>query len=319
MFHNLTLGYRVVDSRGDWVASCVDDLTLQADLVREAPPQPNWYRVLSDDQRLLRLVELQTDPEQPLEEVLDPIAKLFGTTPTAGPQGMLRVNDLSGASVAIAAPLPGQRERPCELITAPMDRGHKGSLDRLLGLARDLGFTAPIEGATHLHFDATRLQSAAAMANLVGLLWNFGDALKKAVGTNPHCLRLGAWPKALLETVSQADFRSLRWPAAQSRLRAAKLTKYCDFNLLNCLHGSSDRCTIEVRILPVCLESGPLLEVATLFEAILRRALQSTPVLPAAMESSLSLEALLSELPLSSRQRSRWCRDLLAAKRNLQA
>lgn len=78
VFENLTLGYRVTDAEGNWVASFVDDLTLQADFHKEAKPRPGWYRIVSDDARFLRLIERQCDPEAPLESVLDPIAELFG-------------------------------------------------------------------------------------------------------------------------------------------------------------------------------------------------------------------------------------------------
>jgi Putative amidoligase enzyme len=278
VFHNLTLGFKVLDASHNWIASCVDDLTLQADLVRSAAPRPDWYRVISDDERLLRLIRQQTDPTLPLSEVMEPIARLFGTEPNPGPGGMVRVNDTSGASIAIAAPLPGERERPCELITAPLDMDHYEKLERLLGLARSAGFTVPKEGATHLHFDATALQSAGAMANLVQLLWAFGEPLKHLLGTNPNCRRLGSWPPELIEVVSKPGFRELSWSEAQAQLKQVKLTKYCDFNLINCINGQPDQNTIEVRILPVWLDSGPILEATALFVAVLQRALNEEPI-----------------------------------------
>ena len=156
IFHNLTLGYEILNDRQECIAQCVDDLTLQADLIRKSPPKPGWYRIIRDDERLLRLIGRQADANQPLQTVLEPIGALFGTQPNAGPGGMVGVNDESGASVAIAAPLPGERERPCELITAPLESNHQEHLESLLSLARSLGFTAPVEGATHIHFDATK-------------------------------------------------------------------------------------------------------------------------------------------------------------------
>ena len=308
VFHNLTLGFEVLNADGNWVASCVDDLTLQDDLARDTPPRPGWYRVISDDERLLRLIQQQADAQQPGERVLDPIAQLFGTQACPGPGGMVRVNDRAGASVAIAAPLPGERERPCELITAPLQERHQEQLEELLTLARSMGFVAPAEGATHLHFDATSLQSAGAMANLIQILWTFGAPLKQLMGTNPRCRRLGTWPPELLETVTGADFRRLPWDEAQAQLQAVKLTKFCDFNLVNCLHNVPDRNTIEVRVLPVWLESQPILEAASLLVAILRRAVEPKAVSPQPpKEATLqSLKALLNSLPLSTAQRSRW-------------
>lgn len=278
-FHNLTLGFEVVDERGDRLASCVDDLTLQSDLVRQHPPQPGWYRVISDDERLLRLVLEQADPSAELAEVLTPVAGLFGTQAQPGPGGMVKVNDRSGASIAIAAPLPGERERPCELVTAPLDENHEEQLNTLLKLAETKGFTIPQEGATHLHFDAVPFQSARPFANLVQLLWTYAEPLKALMGTNPHCRRLGPWPDTLIALTSQEAFRELSWTEACRQLAELQLTKYCDFNLLNCIQGRPDKNTIEVRILPVHLTAEPLLKAASVFVKLLQRALQ-TDVIP---------------------------------------
>jgi hypothetical protein len=296
VFHSLTLGFEVFTAEQEWVVRCVDDLTLQSDLQRNAPPQPGWYRILSDDERLLRLVQQQADPQSPVSEVLDPIAALFGTIPTPGAGGMFRVNDRAGASIAIAAALPGERERPCELITAPLDPAHHHQLERWLKVARELGFSAPLEGATHIHFDATAIQSAATLAHLVQLLSTYGQTLKELMGTNPHCRRLGPWPAELLETVSQPDFSQLSWREAQSRLQPLPLSKYCDFNLLNCILDRPDQNTLEVRILPVFLESQPILEAADLFVALLRRA-QGQPISRALPPGRAGLLQLLSLAP----------------------
>ena len=57
VFENLTLGFRVKDLTGQWVASFVDDLTLQRDLNRQAPPLQNWFCIVSDDKRSLNLIK----------------------------------------------------------------------------------------------------------------------------------------------------------------------------------------------------------------------------------------------------------------------
>lgn len=308
VFHNLTLGFEVRDGAGRWRASCVDDLTLQADLQRSRPPRPGWYRVLSDDERLLRLIARHADPGQPLDRVLDPIADLFGTRVRPGPDGMLRVDDASGSSVALGAPLPGERERPCELVTAPFEPGQAGELEGMLELARGLGWTAPAEGAIHLHFEAAPLQAAGPFANLVLLLHRWGPALKPLLATNPRCRRLGEWPPALLEIVSEPTFRQLSWPCARERLLELKLSKYCDFNLLNCVLGLADKNTVEIRILPVWLESGPILAAARLFESLLRRALEPEPVAPR------SLSELLERLPLWPEERAGWLTTVREAR-----
>ena len=311
VFHNLTLGFRIAHREGGWIASCVDDLSLQSDLNREAAPVPGWYRILSDDERLLRLISNQCDAHEPGDQVLNPLASLFGTVAEMGPDGMVRVNDSHGATIAIAAPLPGERERACELVTAPLESHHQQHLDRLLGAARSLGFYAPVEGATHLHFDAGALQSAGAMANLVHLWKTHAPCIKRLVGTNPHCRRLGEWPGELFEAIAAPDFRTLSWPEAQARLKKLPLTKFCDLNIVNCLHALPTRNTIEIRTLPVYLESGPLLEAAALFAALLHRARQPEPVLLA--PESEDVHFLLAQLSLSSKQRERWLKQVLVS------
>jgi Putative amidoligase enzyme len=308
MFHNLTLGYEVCDAQHKWIASCVDDLTLQFDLNRNAAPKPGWYRIVTDEERILRLIGRHADPQQQLAEVMQPIAWLFGTEPEIGPGGMIRVDDEVGASIAIAAPLPGERERPCELITAPMSTNHQARLENLLDSARKLGFTAPLEGATHIHFDATAFQSAEAIANLVNLLWSYGNILRQLMGTNPHCKRLGNWPKSLLELVSTPEFRALSWDEASTKLKQIELTKYCDFNLVNCIQNLPHKNTIEVRILPVWLESQPIIDAAALFAAILELAVASRSITSNSIKkfSIANTRSLMELLPLSASQRNGW-------------
>lgn len=268
-FENLTLGFVVEDSEGRVLAECVDDLTLQDDLDRQYRPRPGWYRIVSDDARFLRLTTLHADAAASLRDVLRPIAALFGTEAVEGAGGMIRVADESGSPIVLAAPLPGERERPCELITPPLERDHHEYIETLLGLARGLGFTIPAEGAIHLHFDATPLCDATTLANLVRFLGIHGAALKARFETNPRCRRLGIWPVELFELVSAPDFLALPWQDARERLAALKLTKYCDFNLRNLIHPVPGKHTFEVRILPVSLDARKIVETAEFFAAIL--------------------------------------------------
>jgi hypothetical protein len=269
VFENLTLGFDVVDKEAQLLARCVDDLTLQSDLDRMHAPRTGWYRIVSDDSRLVRLVMRNTDPQKNLSTVLQPIADLYGTPLQQGDGGMIRVVDENGGSIAIALPLPGERERPCELITPPIDSDHEKRLDVLLEQARLLGFTIPSEGAIHLHFDGERLCEAATLANLVNLLDTHGEAIKNHFGTNPNCRRLGGWPRELIELVNTDGFASLNWEDARMRLADIELTKYCDFNLRNLVHDVPGKHTFEVRILPVWLEALPIVEAASFFIGIL--------------------------------------------------
>jgi hypothetical protein len=270
IFENLTLGFEVLSADGARLAAFVDDLTLQRDLDRSAAAKLGWYRIVADDARILRLVDRHCDAAAPLERVLDPLAALFGSPPQPQASGMVRIVDDEGRSVAIAAPLPGERERPCEIVTAPIERDHAAELEALLADARALGFTAPIEGATHIHFDASPLLSAPIVATLVDVLQRHGDALKAALGANPNCVRLGRWPEALPELTRSDAFRALAWPQAQAALKAVGLSKFCDYNLLNIAAANRAKHTFEVRVLPTHLNAEPIIEAAQLFEGILR-------------------------------------------------
>lgn len=269
IFENLTQGFAALDAGGRRIASFVDDLTLQAGLVRTTPPKPGWYRIVADDRRLLSLVSRHCAADAPLHDLLDPLAALFGTEAQHHPGEMVRVVDDRGSSIAIGAPLPGERERPCEIVTAPIEGGDKAVLAALLEDAMELGFDIPLEAATHIHFDATPLLSAPVLARLVDVLWKVGDDLKALLSTNPRCVRLGRWTPDLIELTRSDAFRAMDWPTAREALAALKLTKFCDFNLLNIVQENTAKHTFEVRILPVWLEVEPILEAANLFEALL--------------------------------------------------
>lgn len=301
VFENLTLGFEVTDADGQPVARFVDDLTLQADLNKQARPVAGWYRILADDNRLLRLVMRHCDGEADLADVLRPIAALFGTEPAVNEAGMVRIADEEGASVAIGAPLPGERERGCEIITIPFEAGHEAKLTALLEDAQALGFLIPKEGATHIHFDAELLCSARAIAALVATLERFGPALKQLVGVNENCVRLGAWPPALATRVMEPSFLTLDWPDVQSELQQMKLTKYCDFNLANIALGNRAKHTFEVRVLPATLDAGEIIRAAALFEALLRWCSDEQ-----LNELPTSINALIEELPLAGEVASGW-------------
>ena len=303
IFENLTPGFEALDAGGLPIARFVDDVTLQADFDRKAAALPGWYRILTDDGRLLRLIARNCDPNAPLDRVLSPVADLFGTVAEMHPSGMVKVSDERDVSVAIAAPLPGERERACEIVTPPLARDHETALAFLLGEATAAGFTCPREGATHVHFDAAPLLSAGTIVNLVTVLSRHGDALKRLVGTNPHCIRLGKWPNRLLALAATPGFAALDWPAARQELSTVGLTKHCDFNLLNLATASRTKHTLEVRILPASLDPAEIVEAAELFAAILDWCIARPGAAPRATES---ITTLLWSIPLRSQARAYW-------------
>jgi hypothetical protein len=301
VFRHLSPAFDVVGPAGEPVARLVDDITIVADLPRPgagtttgAPidlatgttagttvgTPSGWYRLLSDDARLLRLVERLADPHAPMATVLDPVADLFGVRADVLPAAT-RVNDPTGATVAVAMPLPVGRERPCEIVTPPLVQGHLRALEALLGPARELGFTVPQEAAVHVHVDGAPFRDPAAFANLVRLFAHWREPLWAALGTNPACRRLAPLPDALVELVEQpwedADGRT-GWQRLQEAARAAGVTKYADVNLAQLVAARPLRDTVEVRILPGDADAHAIVRRAAIVEQLLLRCLDPAPV-----------------------------------------
>lgn len=308
VFYNLTLGFEAVDAAGELIARCVDDLTLQDDLDRQRAPKSGWWRMVSDDERLLRLLAIHTRPELDLPQALSALAPLFNGQLIAAADGMYRLVDAVGAPLAIAAPLPGERERPCELITPPISEDHLACIEDLLRTARGLGFSVPREGATHIHLDAAPLCQANTIANLVNLLSSWGGCLRQLCSTPPHFRRVGGWPEALGICVNAPDFRDLPWPQAQLRLRALGLSKYCDFNLKNIAYARADRHTFEARIFPACMQAAPVLAAAALMQGVLRRCQAPELIKPASPTPWDTVKVLnwLDQLPMDDAAREYW-------------
>jgi hypothetical protein len=284
-FLHLTQGFEVRRDDGTLLCTLVDDVTLLAGLDPREPAVPGWFRILTDDGRLQRLLAAQCDPGSRLPVVLEPAAKLWGTELRQHGE-IFRLDDPLGATVALAAPLSGERERPCEVITPPLAAGHREALAELLEPARELGFTVPVEAAVHLHFDGGPFRPAAALANVIRLFAHWREPLRQLLATNPHCRRLAPLPGPLVEAVQGS-------PTLAEIREAAQITKYYDVNLTQLMTDHPPiRDTIEVRILPGMIDEGQIVDRAALVELLLERCLDPTP-LPAGEDLlELAAEAL---------------------------
>ncbi|MEO1060172.1 MAG: amidoligase family protein [Actinomycetota bacterium] len=301
LFHNLTPGFRIRDGAGAIAAWVVDDITLQLDLDREAPPVEGWWRVVSDDQRLIELAARHVDAALHLPDALARLAELFGVVPEPGPGGMWRLRTRDGQPIAIAAPLPGARHRGAELVTAPIEDDHERRLDELLSIAVGLGFTAPAEGATHVHLDAAPLRHARTFRRFAQLIDPLLGDLRAVLELNPRCVRLGAWPRELLTALDAPDWDGLEWPAVQQRLDGIRITKYCDVNVRNVVLGAPDKDTVELRILPVHVEAAAILRAARLLESIVAWAGGDDEI-----DVDAGLRSALGTLPLDAADRRWW-------------
>ena len=300
VFRHLSPAFDVVDADGRPVARLVDDITIEADLAA-VPGQTGyrgWYRVLCDDIRLLRLIERHADPSAPLATVLEPVAELFGVGVDVF-AAAARVNDASGATVAVAMPLPAGRERPCEVITPPLVDGHGRALERLLAPARDLGFTVPQEAAVHLHVDGAPFRHPEAFANLVRLFGHWREVLWLTLETNPACRRLAPLPVDLVDLVER-DWRDTSdgtgWARLQKAARAVGVTKYADVNLAQLVNERPVRDTVEVRILPGAIDGAEIVRRAAVVEALLTRCLDPRPLPRPGTDAARDPRAALGDL-----------------------
>jgi Putative amidoligase enzyme len=271
-FLHLTQGFEVLRGDGTPLCSLVDDVTLIDGLDPRATPPPGWFRILSDDPRLLSLLAAHSDPGGDLPAALDATARLWGST-VQRYGDVYRLDDPEGATIALAAPQGGERERPCEIVTPPLTGDHRAALDELLGPARELGYTVPLEAAVHLHLDGAPFRQPHALANVVRLFASWREPLRTLLQTNPACRRLAPLPDPLVAAVAgHPSYDELRTAAADGGL-----TKFFDVNLTQLLTDTPIRDTIEIRILPGAIDADDIVNRAGLVELLLDRCLDPEP------------------------------------------
>ena len=264
LFHNLTQGFAILDSNGKKLAHTVGDLTIQAQLDRNQPAKPGWNRIVSDDLRLLLLTARHTPAMGDLFESLQSISSMFGTTPQRH-ESIIRVEDEYQSSIVLGAPMPGERERVCEVVSGIIENPTLNDIDQLIAPAKELSFHIPIESATHIHFCARPLQHPRTLKNLILFLHSYRWVLREILQTNNRCIRLGSWPSELLDVVRNPNFTERTWEEAKTELIRLPLTKFCDFNIKNLIHEFTSKNTFELRILPGLMESKPVMDAITLF------------------------------------------------------
>ncbi|MGA5301706.1 amidoligase family protein [Nucisporomicrobium flavum] len=288
-FLHLTQGFEVRRADGALLCTLVDDVTLLADLDPRAPAAPGWFRILTDDGRLLHLLAAHSDPGGTLGAALDGPAQLWGTRVQRHDDDVYVLEDPGGATIALAAAQGAGRERPCEIVTPPLADDHGARLEELLGPARELGFTVPREAAVHLHLDGAPFREAYALANVVRLFASWREPLRTLLQTNPACRRLAPLPEPLVEAARGVpSYEDLRKAAEEG-----ELTKFFDVNLTQLLTDTPLRDTIEIRILPGAIETADVLHRAALVELLLDRCLRPEPFPEAPADPQAALQALL--------------------------
>jgi Putative amidoligase enzyme len=269
-YETLTLAFKVTDRDGNWFATFADDITLNADINKNIKGESGWYRILTTEKVTRDLASRQCNASDALDSVLLPLAELFGTNQIIGSDEM-HIVDSHSATVAVALPLAGDRQRACEIITCPLESGHREVLDLVIENALSEGFILPREGAIHIHFDGARFLSPPAFRNLVVIFHRYRLLLKEQFKTNAHCTRLGPWPTDFLTLVGSDRFLTLNWEQAKSELDSTSIQKWCDFNVLNLIERFSQKCTFEVRILPSVLNAELIYSTACYFDVMLKK------------------------------------------------
>jgi Putative amidoligase enzyme len=287
-FLHLTQGFEVRRPAGRLVCTLVDDVTLLDGLDPRAPAPDGWFRILSDDNRLLRLLAAHSDPGGVLDGALDDPAKLWGTT-VQRIGDVHRLNDPGGLTIALAVPAGGERERPCEIVTPPLTGDHGAALEKLLGPARQLGFTVPLEAAVHLHLDGAPFRRPHALANVVRLFAFWREPLRALLQTNPACTRLAPLPAPLVDAVAGRPTYEDLVAAAE----AGELSKFFDVNLTQLLSDAPVRDTLEVRILPGAIETADIMNRAGLLELLLDACMSPEPIPAPPADPALGAEALM--------------------------
>jgi hypothetical protein len=282
-FLHLTQGFEVIRGSGEQLCTLVDDVTIVADLDPTAAAPSGWHRLLTDDPRLLRLLARFSDPGGSLETSLDRVAALWGVrTERVGNVWRL---DSDGATIALATPSGGHRERVCEIVTPPLVADHAAAVEELLGPARALGFMVPQEAAVHQHVDGGPFRAASTLANVVRLFAHWREPLRQVLGTNGKCRRLAALPD---ELVAVAD-GTPTWDELRDAATRGRLTKFFDVNLTQLLRNDPTRDTLEVRVLPGTIDGAEVIERASIVEGLLDRCcdLERFPAPPATMETAV--------------------------------
>lgn len=269
VFHHMTPAFDVVDRAGELVVRIVDDITIRKDLDTQAVSQAGWSRVVSDDPRFLRMLEPFLAPlDQDPSEIEGLVARMGLVVEHK--EAATRLVDSSGASVALVAAMPGERERVAELISPVIEGDTEPWIELVMGPAAELGFSVPIEGATHLHYDAGPFRASGPFSRLVTAFGQHAEGMRELFNTNPNCTRIGRLPEALDELVARPDFEAMAWPEVVELLREVDgISKYLDVNIVHLMLEKPPLDTVEIRTLPSTASGAELTDMVTTVDAII--------------------------------------------------
>ena len=267
-FYCLTRGFYLERPSGFWL-KVVNDMTISNQINLDNDEETDWYHLLADDIRLVDLIISHCDPGAGPKEILDPIASLFRTSvekngslyQVAGPRSSL---------VCFAHHLFKDRNRICEIVTAPITTLHREILLDLTTKVQEKGCIIPTEAAFHIHYDATDFCSPALLLRLIRYFHVWSQTIKRIVPPNPHCRRLGAYADDVVNYAFARSNEDKPWEEVVASLKSAGATKFCDFNFVNILNGHPTKMTFEVRITPMTFNVDALVAATDFFHQFLQ-------------------------------------------------
>jgi hypothetical protein len=242
------------------VATLVDDPTLSVDAGGE-----RLQRARADDVRLALWAERHCWATSRSRR-LSPFLTAFDATRSAQ-----RVIDPLGHPLLVLDADDAGRERACEVVLVPLGRpALKKALRQVCALAAALGFTVPREGAVHAHYDAAPFRTTRGLRALILQFTRERDALLAALQPNPHCTKVGPFPRDVVRVAEESTDRTA-FGTLRAALALAGLQREVDLNLLGLVEPFPRQPTIELRCFPATLDAEATLARLEVTDSFLAR------------------------------------------------
>lgn len=301
-YHSLERGV-MVGRYDQFFAKMVDDITISDGLPKEKSHELDWYRVVSDDVRIITLLSKLLDANATIDQVLSPLSNLIGAEVVVKSDASQSIYIADKRGETYAAALPGLigRSRVAEIISPVLNTKHL-SLEKwlaiILGFADLNSLNIAGEAALHMHFDGSRLQSPEVFKRLFDFCDFSSKVLRDILPPNSKCIRLGTFSdfsKELSKDLSKAH----SWGQVCDLVKRYPIGKFYDFNLWNLIVSDPEKCTFEVRMLPPVYREDFIVLAYKVFSTALTNLVYSSWNAKAQNDFTLGINQL-SELSKSS-------------------